>query len=505
MRFQRWRKIKKKVLDNTPQELDSSKQNILYVTVKNNTEWQFFAYILGNTKSTVSKMDYQGSYTKKFDSIHQVKEHLKHIKQFPETENQLLNNTLKTNFQQYPTEIVFQVNSSFNQDIDFPPVVTESSQLKTLRKLFFHTNRKFKDTLNQSEYTISVAGSRGKSSAVKLIEENFLKLGFNTLSKITGINPKLRLNGVEIDIERQEPRVTLYENITVLEDFLEFLTLCSKPFVVITENQALTEYTMDLFNNRFFQSDIVFITNVRKDHRDTLGKTRGKIAHSFVTSLPDESIIINCDQNEKVSKFIKENVSKNCTFKQTTVPEKHQSEIASETIYGVKTLFQLIQDKQIVTEAEINKFLDEINPQWKQNGDARIFNASAVNDIESTELIRSKLMEQINEKKITVFIFLRNDRRSRTDSFIVYLNNLYEKGFITEPVYFSKDTKIVVDSFSRRLQPETKYYSSDTVTATELLECFKEQEYPVLIVGNTVHPLMKQLREKIEQRPVIQN
>jgi len=80
------------------------------------------------------------------------------------------------------------------------------------------------------------------------------------------------------EIEREQ-QVRLYENERELARF-------DSIDVAIVENQGIRPYTTRLVNEQFVDPDLVFLTNVREDHLDTLGRDRTQIARSLTRAVP---------------------------------------------------------------------------------------------------------------------------------------------------------------------------------------------------------------------------
>jgi hypothetical protein len=334
---------------------------------------------------------------------------------------------------------------------------------------------------------------------------------FDTLAKITGDFPLTIENGEQRPISRHGPRVTLYENRTILKDVIPRFSKTDPPNALVVdhplvpttaamfENQAIREYTMRMFNAVFVKPQVVFFTNIRQDHNDTLGRTRQRIARSFARSIPAGTHVINGDQHPVIHELLQTELTKrDATIEQVTIPDHHEELIGAETIYGLNTILEYY-DLEPLTDQYIEKLLASQQPTWIHltNG-TRIFNGAKVNDIESTELFRRHLTRQLETEteQVCPFVFLRRDRRGRTASFVEYINILADRGLVDRVHVGGAFTHV----FARNIKPPTVEHDTAQQSAAEVLDQLIQENLPVLLMGNTVHPWMRELNAEIEQR-----
>lgn len=377
-------------------------------------------------------------------------------------------------------------------------------------KCFFEIGDKHRNLLKRTSLRIAVMGVRGKSSTVHRLAEIFTRKGYKTFAKVTGNKPHLILNGFVIPIERFDPAVALYENIRsymeitpVLESYSEKL----KKDVAIIENQAITEYTTRMVNEIFFKPDIVVITNVRQDHLATLGKNKQEIARSFARSVPKGTIVISGEQNEVLSEYMKKEIEKHgSVFKQVEIPPEHKGLLGAETVHALNFVLKEINEVPLSFE-ELDSYIQLMQPKWLELGIEEIettesmsgnqspfllFNAAEVNDVESTEMIRRLLA---GKDKILPFLYLREERRDRSYSFVNYLNFLSEKGYIEEVHLAGKNTS----PFARKIKvPTVEYKNSDDVK--KVLDNLLAVKKPVILMGNTVDEFMRKMEVEISRR-----
>jgi len=139
-----------------------------------------------------------------------------------------------------------------------------------------------------------------------------------------------------IPLNRQGPRTTLYENIGVLREYVPKLAEYAPDDVAIFENQGITEYTTRLINESFIHPHIIVLTNIRRDHQDTLGETRAEIARSFAKSVPSSAHVVCGEQNPVIYQYLEREVTATgATIEQVTIPEKHKGLLGAETVHAV--------------------------------------------------------------------------------------------------------------------------------------------------------------------------
>ncbi|WP_239527745.1 Mur ligase family protein [Haloferax volcanii] len=346
--------------------------------------------------------------------------------------------------------------------------------------------------LNQIDTQIVVSGTRGKSSTTQRLDDVFNRRGYDTLTKITGNHPLLIHNGEVHPIERRGPRTTLYENISLIAEFVPELDAYEPDDVAIFENQGITEYTTRLFNQRLTDPDIIVLTNVRQDHTDTLGKTRTDLARSFARSVPAGTHVVSGEQHPVLHEYMQKEIERRGgTIEQVDIPDEHEGLIGSETIHAVNAVLDIVGEPSLPAE-EIESFLSAIQPTWIELEDGLIFNAAEVNDVESTEMVRRVL---VDDECITPFVYLRRDRRGRTASFAQYIELLFERELIDEAHIGGANTR----AFAENVDVPTKCHSQNADPEQVLTELFTDGR-PVILMGNTVDEFMREMQASIEQR-----
>ena len=346
--------------------------------------------------------------------------------------------------------------------------------------------------LERVETRIVVSGIRGKSSTARRLDDLFNERGYDTFTKITGNRPHLIHNGEIHPIQRGGPRVTLYENISLINEFFPEMDAYQPEDFGVFENQGITEYTTRFINRRLVKPQVVLLTNIRQDHIDTLGETRADIARTFGRSIPSDTHVVSGEQHPVIHDYLKESVERRgATIEQVEIPEHHEGMIGAETVHAIDAVLEAV-DEEPLPDGKIEEFIEETQPEWTLVPKGRVFNASQVNDVESTEMVRNALA---GDGKTTPFVYLRWDRRGRTASFVRYINILVERGLIDEVHVGGANTS----TFARNVDCPVTQHKKDA-EADEILDELLDTGCPVVLMGNTVADLMRDMQDAVDER-----
>lgn len=350
---------------------------------------------------------------------------------------------------------------------------------------FLRRGANHRQRLDHIDTRIVVSGTRGKSKTVKRLYDIFDARGADVYGKVTGDRPQSLYRGEATEIERSD-RVVLYENEREIRKY-------APEDVLIVENQGISEYTTGLVNRWFVRPDVVMVTNIRQDHRDTLGRTREAIARSFARSIPAGTHVVNCEQDPELRRrFEAELRGQEVTLSHVSVPKKHADVPAVESIYGLNEVLQAVGSIPVSNDV-LYRFLDEMRVEWTQLPDGNVFNAADVNDVESTDTIRRALCEAPKEE-IVPLIYLRADRRARTASFLTYIEELYRRDVVNTVHVVGTPATL----FARKASAPVTVH--DEVRPGEVLDATLAEDPPVLVMGNTVSEFMRGLDDEISAR-----
>ena len=341
--------------------------------------------------------------------------------------------------------------------------------------------------LEQIDIRIVVSGVRGKSSVAKWLHDIFVLRGHDTLTKTTGTQARIYYNDTEYEIER-EAQVRLYENERELNRF-------NNIDVAIVENQGIGPYTTRLVNTEFIRPHVVFLTNVREDHLDTLGGDLIQIARAFARSVSSSTTVICGEQYPPLQEYIEDELARrSASVRFIQPPPTEWNIVGYECVYGINAVLDAI-DQPLVNSATLQRWQDTLRPSWRQLPSGRVYNAASVNDIQSTEQVRRSLLTD-TDCMIEPLLNLRWDRRGRTASFIRYLEYLYECKAICQ-VHTLGDEQALVE---RNVSFSVHRHDTGVESPSEVLDSVLKTDRPVLLMGNVVTEFMQSLLEEIENR-----
>jgi hypothetical protein len=360
-------------------------------------------------------------------------------------------------------------------------------KILTFGKNFAGSGPLHRQRLSNIDIRISVSGVRGKSTAVRWLHEILYSRGYDTYAKVTGIEPLSMYNGTEHEIDRP-PKVRLYENERQLREF-------GPVDAAIFENQGIRSYTTRLVNESFVHPQVIFVTNVREDHLDTLGRTRVDIARSLARSVPADTHVICGEQDQTIRSYLEAELRRrDASITHVNIPSEHREIPGAELVYGLTPVL-LAVDEPPLTEAEFDSYLDQMRVSWTHLPEGRVYNAAAVNDPQSTELVRRQLVTGSDEV-IQPVLYLREDRQGRTAVFLRYLEVLAEHGTIEQVRVIGRDAQL----FKRHASFPVVVHDETSESPTQVLDAALADDWPVILMGNTVPEFMQELAVAIEDR-----
>ena len=365
----------------------------------------------------------------------------------------------------------------------------------------FSREHSYRDVFQRVDVRIAVSGIRGKSSTVRRLHDVFHERGHNTFAKMTGDKPVTLHNGDEQPIERRGAQITLYENRHLLTKAADRLAAVDpdETGVAIFENHAITEYTMRVFNETFFQPQVVVVPNIRTDHLETLGHTRQDIARSFARSIPSGTHVVCGERNDAIHDYlVAELDARDVSISRVDVPEAYRDLPGAETVFCINEVLAAVDEPPLADDRLADQ-IAELRPAWRRlPAGRRAFNAAKVNDIESTELFRRQLAGVGDDaERICPFVFLRADRRGRTASFASYLDFLYGHDYIDRAHVAGTNRQ----AFASQVDPPVTIHDLADDPAA-VLDAVLDEEQPMMAMANTVHPFMRAFVAAIAERTV---
>jgi len=357
-------------------------------------------------------------------------------------------------------------------------------ELKTLAS----RTEEHRGRLADIDHRVVVSGTRGKSTLTRWLHDELVNREYDTYAKVTGTRPVSIYNGLEWAIPRSE-QVTLYENERQIRRFHPMEA-------IVVENQGITPYTTRLVNTRYVDPNLVVVTNVREDHLDTLGGNRERVARGLARSIPRGSRVLCGEASETVRRYFAAELNRrDSTVRYVDVPTEYADVPGAELVYILDETLRVLDGGGLET-ARAERYLAELDVEWRRLPNGLVFNAASVNDVQSTESIRGALVDG-PDQLVEPLIYLRADRPGRTVSFARYLNQLAEAGHIA--------SAHVVDGHAEPFDAKTEFpveiHSKNEDPEAVLAEALSTGR-PVLVMGNANPEFVQELSELIRRKAV---
>ena len=214
-----------------------------------------------------------------------------------------------------------------------------------------------------------------------------------------------------------------------------------KAEILILECMAVKPELQYICENKILNSNIVAITNVRKDHLDEMGDNLDKIAESLSNTIPKKAIFFTTDQN--YFNFFKNKCEKKETkavLSKNIKNEYWEIDFPTNIALAIDICKYLNIDKKVALEGMKSyhkdpgslKVLTYLN---KKNFRVFFVNTLAANDPDSTEIILDRVSTKTywnNERYLLVNN--RADRLSRLEQFVnftIKFENKFDKILIS--------------------------------------------------------------------------
>lgn len=288
---------------------------------------------------------------------------------------------------------------------------------------------------------ISVTGTRGKSSVVRMIASMLREDGRKVIAKTTGSQARFVLpDAQEIEVARRGV-TSIIEQKRLIKKAAKIKADC-----LVAEIMSIHPENHYVESQQMLQPHIVVITNVREDHTEAMGKTKDEIAAVLALDIPAEAKVF---VPEKENRALFETAVKNAAGELIEVqkgiasplfqhaPELERKEFPDnlDLVYALgqhlhidqKTILKGIHQARL----DIGKF-----KIWKyQSPETRktyyLVNGFAANDPESTWQVIAKVKEILPSAadELIGLLSLRADRGDRTEQWLEALSHDAFNGF----------------------------------------------------------------------------
>lgn len=280
---------------------------------------------------------------------------------------------------------------------------------------------------------VTVTGTRGKSSVVRILASVLRESGCKVAAKTTGSQAQFVLpDGSVQDVPRRgmvsilEQKKAMRKAAKLGADYLVVEVMSIRPENHIVESCQI------------LRPDIVLLTNVRRDHVDAMGETEEEIARVLRLDIPAGAKVY---VREEYKGYVGEGRKETQPHRRVLVPsslsdslirkepELGKVEFAENLDLVVALARDLkLDDDTIVrgilnTTYDIGKFM--IWKYWDGGREIFLVNAFAANDPQSTLAVIEKTREAIGPgaTPLTGLLNLRSDRGDRTLQWIESLRN----------------------------------------------------------------------------------
>lgn len=277
----------------------------------------------------------------------------------------------------------------------------------------------YNKNLNAAKHRILIGGMRGKSGLVLTLYRLLSRRGIKVLGKVTGLRPLIFYNGRVIKIDRGSNGKFFIdqENVGIFAKF--------PAEVYIVENQAISRPAIRHMS-RIIKPDIVVLTNIRLEHMEGLGERLEDIAEAFALGFKGAKYVIYAKSPTREDGEIIRVLEKHATkygskLKIVDLPKKLRKLPAAERAFLAEEVLKIMGfDLQDQEKEEIIKELESrLKPSSSPLG-IDWFDASKVNDPESTELI----LNHLDKRPLFLLAHFRGDRVDRTLAFIDLFSRL---------------------------------------------------------------------------------
>lgn len=286
--------------------------------------------------------------------------------------------------------------------------------------------------LNKIGLRITVSGTRGKTTIVRLLASVLRANGMTVLAKTTGSEASYIMPDGKEEAIKRSGLTSIIEQKKLINKAIKLEANC-----VLTEIMSIDPENHLTETHKLIKPGLTILSNFRPDHTDVSGSSIEEIANTFINDIyPSSKILIHENElnefivkgiNRKKSHLIKAsaNETKNINFKESgtnnIIQENLDLVIKASSILGIsnKIIIRGINSSKMdIGGFEIYKFSTDKKEMFFVNSFAANDPVSTINIIKKTILRLGLLSIEIKG-----ILSLRNDRGERSRQWLEYLKD----------------------------------------------------------------------------------
>ncbi|MBB6218348.1 poly-gamma-glutamate synthase PgsB/CapB [Anaerosolibacter carboniphilus] len=338
---------------------------------------------------------------------------------------------------------------------------------------------KHNKNLNRIDLRINVNGTRGKSTATRLITGILKEAGVKVVGKTTGTSARI----IYWDKEEEEPikRGRLGPNIIEQKKVIKKVAkLGTSAFV--SECMAVNPDYQITFQEKLVKANIGVIVNVREDHMDLCGPTLDFIAESFTATIPKNGtlIVANSSYNDYFTQEAKKRNSRIIIANEKEIPdgylEKFRYIIFPENIAIALAVAKALDiDKDTALRGILNANPDPgalmIHPLYDESP-TYFVNAFAANDPNSTLMIWKHITAMGYPTENSMIIV--NCRPDRVDRTLQMAEDVLPNMNIDILVAMGESVKPITEGVNMKKISPQKYINAEGLSPHEVYILIKD-------------------------------
>jgi len=264
---------------------------------------------------------------------------------------------------------------------------------------------------------ISVSGTRGKTSVVRILAGILRESGMKVLAKTTGTE------ALYILPDGRDEKVRRFGLTNILEQKALFRkAIRNNADCIVTEIMSIQAENHWVESQKLVQAQYTILTNFRPDHLDAVGK--GDMQHLYLNDIRNGSTLIMSaeDMSDKLEKELQK-----AKVKVILVPTKTPSEQNQELAKTLATELKI--SPECINKGISNSKMDsgEVSAYEFIHDDKRIIFISsfAANDPVSSQILIDELKQklELTNPEFVALLSLRMDRGERSQQWLDYLRS----------------------------------------------------------------------------------